>query len=66
MMAAVKDFAHLLAGLPRSVWVAISRDEEKVLAYDPTFDEVMKKARAAGEDDPILMRVPNEDALLFL
>jgi hypothetical protein len=55
MMAVVKGFSQLLAGLPRGVWVAISRDDEGVLAYDPTLDEVMKKAKAAGEDDPILI-----------
>jgi hypothetical protein len=61
-----KDFSKLLADVPHGAWVAISRDEERVVAYDAEFSEALRKAKQNGENDPIMMRVPDKNAVLFL
>jgi hypothetical protein len=66
-METVKDFSKLLADIPKGAWVALSNDEERVVAYAAELQEVIQKARDAGEKDPIVMRVPESEtvALLF-
>jgi hypothetical protein len=66
-MLAVKDVSRLLAGVPKGAWVALSRDEERLIAYAAELQEVLKKAKEAGEPDPIITRVPEADSssLLF-
>jgi hypothetical protein len=66
-MMAVKDVSKLLADIPRVAWVALSKDEERVIAYAAELQEVLRKAKEAGENDPIVTRVPEVDgATLFL
>jgi len=61
-----KDFAKLLADIPRGMWVALSHDEQKVISYDIRLEEAIKKARNLGEPDPVVIRVPDTSAALFL
>ncbi len=65
-MAAVKDLPKLLADIPKGAWVALSHDEERVLAYGAELQEVLQKAREAGENDPFVIRVPQADAAALL
>ncbi len=65
-MPTVKDLSKLLAGVPKGSWAAISRDETRVLAYSADLDEALDKAKEAGEDDPIAIRVPEVDVAVFL
>ncbi|HMD96447.1 MAG TPA: DUF5678 domain-containing protein [Terriglobia bacterium] len=65
-MPAVKDLAKILADVPPGAWVAISSDEERVLSYDADFNEAMRKGKEMGEKEPIMIRVPEKDATLFL
>jgi len=65
-MPEVKDLSKLLADLPRGSWVALSHDEERVVAYDAQLEEVIRKAKELGEENPIFTRVPERDAVLFL
>lgn len=65
-MSAVKDLAKLLADIPRGSWVAISHDEERVVAYAAFLDEALKKAKEAGEENPVVIRVPENQAAVLL
>jgi Family of unknown function (DUF5678) len=65
-MLAVKDVSRLLAGVPKGAWVALSRDEEHVIAYAAELQDVLKKAKEAGEPDPIVTRVPESDSFTLL
>ena len=65
-MLAVKDVSKLLADVPKGAWVALSRDEERVIAYAAELQEVLRKAKEAGEDDPIVVRVPEVEAAALL
>lgn len=65
-MLAVKDVSNLLAGVPKGAWVALSKDEERVVAYAAELQEAIQKAKAAGEDDPVVVRVPEDGCNLLL
>ena len=65
-MLAVKDVSKLLEGVPKGAWVALSRDEEKVVAYAAELQEVIQKAKEAGEGDPVVLRVPESDNATLL
>ncbi len=65
-MLAVKDISGLLAGVPKGAWVALSRDEERVIAYAAELQEALDKAKKAGETDPIVIRVPEAEATALL
>ena len=65
-MLAVKDISKLLAGVPKGAWVALSKDEERVIAYAAELQEALQKAKEAGENDPIVTRVPESDGKALL
>ena len=39
-------------------WLAITPDNKKVVAFADSIDQVLKKARANGVQDPTLLKVP--------
>ena len=41
-------------------WVALSKDEKRVLASAKHPKEALRKAQAKGERDPVLMWAPKE------
>ncbi len=57
-MPGVKDLSTLLNGIPKGAWVALSHDEERVIAHGAELQEVLKKAKEAGQNDPVVLRVP--------
>jgi hypothetical protein len=57
-MLGAKDISKLLEGVPKGAWVALSNDEERVVAYAAELQEALDKARDAGESDPVVTRVP--------
>ncbi len=65
-MLAVKDVSKLLVGIPKGAWVALSKDEDKVIAYAAELQEAIKKAKELGENDPVVVRVPESDGSTLL
>ena len=65
-MLAAKDVSKLLADIPKGAWVALSRDEERVVAYAAELQEVLRLAKEAGENDPIITRVPEAEAATLI
>jgi len=66
-MLAVKDVSRLLTGVPKGAWVALSSDEERVIAFAAELQDVLAKAKELGEKNPVVMRVPEEGtSTLFL
>jgi hypothetical protein len=47
-----------LRNAPRDGWAAFSADEEKLVAYGTSYDEVVKNAEQNGVCDPVLVKVP--------
>ncbi len=60
-MLGVKDVSRLLVGVPKGAWVALSKDEQRVVAYAAELPEAIQKAKEAGESHPVVLRVPESD-----
>ncbi len=52
--------AELLRQAPRNGWIALSADEEKLVASGETFSQTVENAKKAGEPDPVLIHIPDE------
>lgn len=65
-MQAVKDISKLLADVPKGAWVALSKDQERVIAYAAELEEALRKAKEAGENDPIITRVPEAETATLI
>ena len=66
MAALTIDFATVLRDVPKGSWVALSNDKKRLLAFGPDMDRVIDQAHEAGESDPIIARIPESSASLFL
>ncbi len=58
--------SNLLVGIPKGAWVALLADESKVIAYAAELQEVLQKAKEAGEENPVVLRVPEADSATLL
>jgi len=47
-----------LKNAPQNGWAAFSSDEEQLIAYGTTYDEVVQKAEEKGVTDPVVVKVP--------
>lgn len=65
-MLVAKDVSKLLADVPKGAWVALSQDQERVIAYAAELQEVLRKAKEAGESDPIITRVPEVETATLI
>ncbi len=43
---------------PPDGWVAFSEDEERLVAYGLSYDEVVQKSRESGVSEPVVVKVP--------
>ena len=66
MAAAVVDLLSLLKGVPSGAWVAISEARNVVLAFGADAQAVLNEAHSKGEEHPLIVRVPDQDAAMFL
>ena len=59
----MKDISKLLIDIPKGVaWVALDHDQHRVVAYGATWDEVIQKAKDAGENFPSMCKMREPDA----
>ncbi len=56
MPTTTQDVPHLLEGIPDDFWVAISMQENQVVAYGKDLEEVLNASRAKGEEDPLVVK----------
>jgi len=66
MVAEPIDLKGLFKGIPAGAWVAISHDWKGIIAVGFSPEEVTGEAQAAGEAQPILMKIPEAGASLLL
>jgi len=66
MATTVADLSDLLKGIPLGAWVAISERLNKVVAYGVDPQAVLNEAQKQGEEHPLIMRVPDQNASMFL
>jgi hypothetical protein len=60
------DLTTLLKGIPAGAWVAISANADRVVSYGAELRSVLEEAKAKGEDQPIVTRVPETSAAFIL
>lgn len=66
MATSAIDLSEMLKGIPEGAWVAISEHEHRVIAYAAEIATVMRIAREEGENEPLIVRVPEQSSVLFL
>ena len=59
------DLRELLKELPRGAWVAISSQNDRVVAYGSDMRAVIAEAKSRGEDEPLITRIPEASASLM-
>jgi len=47
-----------LKNAPPNGWAAFSEDEERLIAYGATYDEVVRRSEENGVSDPVVVKVP--------
>jgi len=57
------DYRELLKDIPPKTWVALSKDETKVVGQGGSYGEAVSQAEQAGEEDPVLFKTPESDRL---
>jgi hypothetical protein len=55
----------LYDNIPPGFWVALSMDEQHVIAAAETMDEVVSRAESAGESEYVLDKVPPKGLLVL-
>ena len=60
------DLGDLLTGLPAGAWVALSHNGDQVVAFAPDMREAIEKANAAGEEHPVILRIPEPNSAFVL
>jgi hypothetical protein len=66
MAVAALDLAQLLKDVPLGVWVALSEGKRSVVAYGTDMQRVLAEAREKGESEPLILKVPSRQEMMFL
>ena len=66
MATTVTDLPELLKGIPPGTWVAISERQNRALAFGVDAQTVHDEAQQMGEDQPLMVRVPDQMLAMFL
>jgi hypothetical protein len=66
MTTTVADLAGLLKEIPPGAWVAISEEKHSVIAYGADAQAVFSEAKEKGEEQPLIVRVPEQATAMFL
>jgi hypothetical protein len=59
------DLREVLKDAPVGEWIALSRDERRIVGTGLTVDEAIRVAHEHGEESPIVMKVPPVSALIL-
>jgi hypothetical protein len=57
----VKNYDHLLIGVPKGDWVVLANDQERMIAHGPDLDALVQIAKESGENLPFITKVPDID-----
>lgn len=54
------DLSTILSEAPRECWLALAKDESKVVGRGENIAEALDEAKENGEDDPLLIWAPEQ------
>ena len=66
MASALIHLSQLLKDVPPGAWAAIAEDQEEVVAYGADIQQVIAAARAKGVKQPLIVKAPDRQEILFL
>lgn len=53
-----RDLSPVLKNAPPGEWIAMSSDQTRMVGHGPTIDDAVKSAKEAGEEKPVLIKMP--------
>lgn len=53
-----RDLSLVLKDAPAGKWIALSSDQTRIMGHGETVDDAVKEARLAGENNPVLIKMP--------
>jgi hypothetical protein len=54
------DISSVLEKAPRECWLALNKEETRVVGRGENIQEAVQEANENGEDDPVLIWAPKE------
>ncbi|HME33582.1 MAG TPA: DUF5678 domain-containing protein [Terriglobales bacterium] len=59
------DLTTVLKDAPIGEWIALSSDQEHIVATAKNLSDAVKAAKEKGEEHPVVMKVPPVSALIL-
>jgi hypothetical protein len=59
------DFTSILKDAPAGEWIALSHDEDRIVATSPDLENAIALAKDCGEAEPVLLKVPSTSMLVL-
>ena len=59
------DFTAILKDAPVGEWIALSSDQQRIVATAKTLESAIASAHDLGEEDPVMMKIPPVGALVL-
>jgi hypothetical protein len=53
-----RDLSLVLKDAPAGEWIALSFDQTRIMGHGETVDDAVNAAKLAGEDRPVLLKMP--------
>jgi len=53
-----RDLSLVLKDAPAGEWIALSFDQTRIIGHGETVSEAVDAAKIAGEDNPVLVKMP--------
>lgn len=53
-----RDLSLVLRDAPAGEWIALSFDQTRIMGHGQTVAEAVGAAKIAGEDNPVLIKMP--------
>ncbi len=57
---APEERIEILLNAPSTGWAAFSKDESQFVTYGESYEDAAAKALEKGEDDPVLVKIPEK------
>ena len=57
-MMSTEERIRVLREAKTNSWIAFSEDESRVVAYGDTYSQAVKAAEEVGENEPIIVKTP--------
>ncbi len=61
----VLDFTTILKSAPVDEWIALSSQQDRIVATAEQLEDAIALAKACGEDEPVMMKVPPTSMLVL-